>query len=366
MPLRWDHFHGLIGNSKYYNYSLNENGQIKHYTDEYLTDVLKDRSLEFLAQVKDPFFMYIAPPAPHSPFAPAKRHASAFPETRAQRTPNFNVASGELDKHWLMTMNPKQLPENVLESIDVIARKRWQSLLAVDELVGEVLDVLEARGILDNTFVIFTSDNGYHLGQFAQAYDKRQPYETDIRVPLVVRGPAVPQKAVVTQPTLLLDLFPTMQEIMGIPPFDYLDGRSVLSDLMNAQQVEDFKDLDKSYNRHMLVEHWGEFDRHQVDDACHIPPKDKVTFCTVDAACHCQDSWNNTYSCVRHMSSEENILYCEFRDTQHFVEIYNLDDDPHQLKNLIFDMLPAQQADYSLKLGNLVNCLGKQCKQYDN
>lgn len=367
VPPRWDQFFGLVGNSKYYNYALNENGKVNQYTDEYLTDVITNRSLAFIQNATRPFFMYLAPPAPHAPYTAAPRHQKEFPSVRAQRTPNFNIPSGPLDKHWLLTMNPKQLPNTVLDRIDEIARKRWQSLLAVDELVGSVLDALEARDLLENTFVIFTSDNGYHLGQFAQAYDKRQPYETDIRVPLVVRGPTVPEKVIVNSPALLLDLFPTIQEMMGVHPFEYLDGRSFYADLMNAQRVEDqdFKDLEQNYNRHLLVEYWGEGDRQQVERACQISPRDKVTHCTVDAGCHCQDSVNNTYACLRHMSSDEDILYCEFRDSQKFVEIYNLGDDPYQMKNLIFDMLPSQQADYALKLGNLGNCLGAQCKQYD-
>lgn len=366
MPPRWDQFFGLIGNSKYYNYSLNENGHINHYPDEYLTDLIRDRSVAYVETVTRPFFMYLAPPAPHAPYTAAKRHEQEFPGTRAERTPNFNVPSGALDKHWLLTMSPKQLPDTVISRIDEIARQRWQSLLAVDELVGDLMDALEARDLLENTFVVFTSDNGYHLGQFAQAYDKRQPYETDVRVPLVVRGPTVPERVIVNQPTLLIDLFPTIQEMIGVAPFEYLDGRSFYSDLMHAQRVEDFQDLQQNFNRNMLIEHWGEFDRQQVEPACRIPPRDKVELCTVDAACHCQDSWNNTYACLRHISSDEDVLYCEFRDSQRFVEIYNLADDPYEMKNLIFEMLPSQQADYQLKLGNLVNCLGAQCKRYDD
>lgn len=309
--------------------------------------------------------MYLAPPAPHSPFTAAQRHATSFPDTRAQRTPNFNVPSAELDKHWLLTMSPKHLPANVLKNVDEIARKRWQSLLAVDEMIGDILDALESKDILENTFIIFTSDNGYHLGQFSQAYDKRQPYETDIRVPLVVRGPVVPEKVVVNEPTLLIDLFPTIQEMLGVAPFNYLDGKSFYPHLMDGQRVQDFRELSQDYDRMMVVEHWGEYDGHQVDAECRIPMREKVTFCTVDAACHCQDSWNNTYSCLRHMSQDTNILYCEFRDQQRFVEIFDLSVDPWEMKNLIFDMLPAQQADYGVKLSNLANCLGPQCKIYD-
>lgn len=365
VPPRWNQFYGLQGNSRYYNYTLNENGKLKYYEKDYLTDVIREKSISYLQTVTKPFFMYLAPPAPHSPFTAAKRHEKEFPDLRAERTPNFNTPSGQLDKHWLLTMDPKQLPENVIDNVDEIARKRWQSLLAVDEMIGDILDALEEREILENTFIIFTSDNGYHLGQFAQAYDKRQPYETDIRVPLVIRGPTIPEKVIVNHPTLLIDLFPTIQEMIGVVPFEYLDGRSFYTDLMNGQRVEDFQDLETNYNRMMLVEHWGEYEAKQVDSECHLTERDRVEFCTVDAGCHCQDSWNNTYSCIRHMSSDDDVLFCEFRDSERFVEIYDLSKDPYEMKNLIFDWLPAQQADYSLKLHDLMSCLGSQCKAYD-
>lgn len=364
VPPKWSQFFGLIGNSKYQNYSLNENGRIVQYTDEYLTDVLRAKAENFLNTATKPFFMYVAPPAPHSPFTPAARHEERFPEVKAERTPNFNVPSEELDKHWLLTMEPKQLPANVLENIDVIARKRWQSLLAVDEMVGSILDILEERNILDNTYIIFTSDNGYHLGQFAQAYDKRQPYETDVRIPLVIRGPKIPKEVVVDQPTLLIDLFPTLQHIWNLSPFQYLDGRSFYHDLVVNEPQQQL--MNGKYDRKMLIEHWGEFDGNQVEPACGIPARNRVEFCTVDAACHCQDSWNNTYACVRHLSSkEDNILYCLFKDRDNFVEIYDLSTDPHEMRNIASEMLPSLQTDYRIKLSNLANCLGDKCKQYD-
>lgn len=100
VPPGWTDFYGLHGNSRYYNYTLRENAQNVSYTDdEYLTDVLRDKTLDFLnanAGRKKPFFAMIAPPAPHAPFTPAERHREAYADVKAPRTPNFNRLSGPL------------------------------------------------------------------------------------------------------------------------------------------------------------------------------------------------------------------------------------------------------------------------------
>jgi hypothetical protein len=85
--------------------------------------------------------------------------------------------------------------------------------------------------------------------------------------------------------------------------------------------------------------------------------------CTLDAACHCQDAWNNTYSCVRHLSTNTNFIYCEFQDEYQFVESYNLAVDQWELKNIAFDMLPSVHAKYSLALAHLKDCTGDSCRQ---
>lgn len=113
-------------------------------------------------------------------------------------------------------MKPAQLIESDLETMRRFHIHRWQTLLAVDELVATAINTLKDMGKLYETYVILTSDNGFHLGQFAQGADKRQPYETDIRVPLVVRGPQVRQKSVSNSPVLLIDLAPTILELAGI------------------------------------------------------------------------------------------------------------------------------------------------------
>lgn len=112
-------------------------------------------------------------------------------------------------------MPPAKLSPDNIDKLRLTYVKRWQTLLAVDELVSDIVDTLETKNLLDNTYIIFTSDNGFHMGQFAQGADKRQPYETDIRVPFIIRGPNIIGKSIVDVPILLIDLFPTILDLAG-------------------------------------------------------------------------------------------------------------------------------------------------------
>ena len=88
-----------------------------------------------------------------------------------------------------MNTKPKRLSRKMVKKVDEAFRNRWRTLLSVDDMVDNVMNRLKRENVLNDTVVIFTSDHGYHLGQFGMPIDKRQPYETDLRVPLLVRHP---------------------------------------------------------------------------------------------------------------------------------------------------------------------------------
>uniref|UniRef100_A0A182PNF9 Sulfatase N-terminal domain-containing protein n=1 Tax=Anopheles epiroticus TaxID=199890 RepID=A0A182PNF9_9DIPT len=240
-------------------------------------------------------------------------------------------------------MEPSTLPSEFLDEIDMIQRKRWQTLMAVDEMVENIVSVLAERQLLDNTFIFYTSDNGFHLGQFSQAYDKRQPYETDIRVPLFVRGPTIPPKSVQASAVALLDIVPTILQLAKLElPFS-LDG----------QPLPLHSDPEVVIERQILIEYWGEGSLETHNPDCPWSAQDRLQLCTVDAACHCQDAWNNTYNCIRHLALDLDFIYCEFKDNQLFVEAYNIANDPYEMNNIAYEILPSVRAKYSLGLQNL-------------
>lgn len=218
------------------------------------------------------------------------------------------------EKHWLVASSTL-IPNTTLDVMDTYYQRRWESLLAVDELVSVVLKKLQDAGELDNTYVIYTSDNGYHIGQFAQPFDKRQPYETDIRIPLFIRGPSITQAVKVTAPALLIDLLPTIMEWLHLPVDPLMDGQTLQALLANSVYYNALDD--RNYHRGLLVRHFGEGNLNTYKPECTMwQPTDRLAECTLEAACHCQDGWNNTYACVRNFAKGINHLYCEFEDDE--------------------------------------------------
>uniref|UniRef100_A0A182UR75 Sulfatase N-terminal domain-containing protein n=1 Tax=Anopheles merus TaxID=30066 RepID=A0A182UR75_ANOME len=332
IPPGWSQWFGLHGNSRYYNFTVTENGEVATYTNEYFTDYLDTKTVNFLKNLRADrhFFAMVTPPAPHAPFTSADRHKDLFPNVKAIQTPNFNISSTPLQKHWLLTMEPSTLPLKFLDEMDTIHRKRWQTLMAVDNMVENIVNILR---------------------QFSQAYDKRQPYETDIRVPLFVRGPTIKPKAVQKSAVALLDIVPTILQLANLELPSFLDG----------QPLPLQSDEDVLIERQLLVEYWGEGSLETYNPECPWAAQDRLQLCTVDAACHCQDAWNNTYNCVRHLATDLNFIYCEFKDNQNFVEAYNIANDLYQMKNIGFEILPSIRAKYSLAIQNLTACVGHTC-----
>jgi len=329
IPLGWDWWAGLVGNSVYYNYDLSINGTAEHHADaenDYLPDVLREKALGFLnnsfvTNGDKPFLMVVSTPTPHGPYTPARRHIGAFAGKTAPRTPNFNVPATNA-KHWMLRQPPAVLPDDVIKTVDKYYQSRWEALLAVDELVEAVVQRLDQAGVLNNTFIVYSSDHGYHFAQYGQAIDKRLPYEFDIRVPMLVRGPGIAAGSIINDPVLSIDIAPTFMEMGGIDWQNETDGTSFYPKLVQPP-TED-------YDRTFLVEYRGESNGQQ--DHCWNDPH--VAECYQESACKCRDMRNNTYVCVRHYSPYRNDIYCRFEDTEDFAELYDIRQDPYELENL--------------------------------
>lgn len=346
VPPGWTEWHGLVGNSVYYDYVMSNNGVPSHLTDRYLTDVIRDLSISYIENQTEsrPFLMVLAPPAPHQPFTPAPRHRGFYKNHTVLKQPNFNVADD--NKHWLMRMPPAPLPPSILPELDRVSRSRWEALLAVDEMVADVVGALDDVAQLDNTYLVYTSDNGYHIGQFAQVYDKRQPYEADIKVPLLIRGPGIKKNTTNPQPVLNIDLAPTILKLAGVEA-NNMDGRPIELEEKEIQE------------RYMLVEYYGEGRDGSVDPKC--PWKydsDNLAQCYPEYECKCQDAKNNTFACLRHIAQRVNKKYCLFADDNNFEELYDLSSDPFELNNSIDDEFQAIIVWYNKYLRRMLKCRG--------
>ena len=177
-----------------FNYRMNEDGSIHEFGDlpsDYLTDVMAGRGVDFInraAAANQPFFLELATFAPHYPYTPAPQDAADFPGLRAPRPLSFN----RLPTHapsWLR--NHRRLGRKQLSRIDTVFRLRAQDVQSVDRMIGRVEAALRANGIARDTYLVFSSDNGLHTGQYRLMPGKLTAFDTDIHVPLVVVGPGV-------------------------------------------------------------------------------------------------------------------------------------------------------------------------------
>jgi len=296
----------------------------------------------------------ISTPACHEPDTPAPQYTNNFNTSKAPRTKNFGVAGGET-KHWLIRKAKHPMSSTSVEFLDELFRNRWRTLLSVDDLVNQVVSALDKRKVLDNTYIIFTSDNGYHLGQFSLPIDKRQLYEFDIRVPFFIRGPGLKPNVVITSPILSIDIAPTIIELAGGKPDKNMDGRSIVPLLIKTNTSSVSEGV--TWRKDFLVQHVGEY-LSKIAECPKLGPG--VYNCHPD--CVCEDSWNNTYSCVRTLSSTDDNMYCEFADHEAFVELYNLKDDPSQLANIAKKIDPKELKVYHDRLIALVQCAGDSCR----
>nr|XP_055045645.1 N-acetylglucosamine-6-sulfatase [Misgurnus anguillicaudatus] len=356
VPLGWDQWFALERNSKYYNYTLSVNGRPQrhgqNYSQDYLTDVLANISIDFLENKSNrrPFFMMVSTPAPHSPWMAAPQYESSFSNVKAPRDPNFNIHGK--DKHWLIRQAKTPMTNSSIEFSDNAYRKRWRTLLSVDDLVEKVVRKLEIRGELSNTYIIFTSDNGYHTGQFSLPMDKRQLYEFDIRVPLLVRGPNIKPNQTCSLLVANVDLGPTILDIAGYNINEtQMDGMSFFPIMTGTGNSS-------AWRSDVLVEYEGEGSNISDPTCPSLGPG--VSQCFPD--CVCEDSYNNTYACVRTVSQAANLQYCEFDDNEVFVEVYNLTADPFQLSNIAKSIDQEVLEKMNHRLMMLQSCSAQTCR----
>lgn len=246
------------------------------YEGQYSTDVLASKAyglLEEGVQSGKPFFLTVAPVAPHSNVnisalnspsdgdvpdiekilmtapIPASRHAHLFPDLKVPRRSNFNPKNAG-GASWIKQL--ARLTDEVIEYNDGFYRARLQALQAVDELVEGLVTRLEEYDILENTYILYTTDNGYHISQHRLNPGKECGFEEDINIPLVVRGPGVPEGEIADVVTAHTDLAPTILRIAGGDwKRDDLDGSPIP---LGDEELEVEKE---KRQEHVNVEFWG-------------------------------------------------------------------------------------------------------------
>jgi arylsulfatase A-like enzyme len=247
IPAGWTEWRGSTVTYRFYGYQLNEMGTLVDYgtaPTDYQTDVYAAKAAELIgrrAPAAEPFFLSFAPLAPHSggpnpnpqpptdcggTAKPAPRHATAFDGAPLPQPPSFDEADVSDKPAHIQARAP--FASNDITRITRNYRCRLESLLAVDEAVGRIITALRDSGELENTYVVFTSDNGFFHGEHRIAAGKVHVYEESIRVPLIIRGPGIPAGSVSDELVVNADLAPTIVDATGAPPGLTMDGRSLL------------------------------------------------------------------------------------------------------------------------------------------
>jgi N-acetylglucosamine-6-sulfatase len=251
----FDYWVGLPGQGRSVNPQLFENGQLQVVTG-YTTDLLTDRAIEFINRERTgPFLVYLAHKAVHPDvqqlddgsiapgsevgYVPAPRHAGRYDNRTLARRPSVVKSLGDVVDKPVIT---RALAFNATGDLaaqshnlaapgmdETTIRRRAEMLLAVDESVGRIRAALEARGELDRTVFVFTSDNGFFFGEHGLTTERRLPYEESIRNPLIIRyPPLVTAGSTPPQLALTVDLAPTLLELAGAPIGDQIQGRSLV------------------------------------------------------------------------------------------------------------------------------------------
>jgi N-acetylglucosamine-6-sulfatase len=216
-------------------YRLNVDGQVDpDFHHDYLDSFLGDRALGLVDGdggfdfTKGGQFVYYASYSPHTPYAYPKELEGSFADATYPRTPAFNEADTS-DKFGL-TRTRQPLTASDKAIIDETFRKRIRSVQTLDQTVGRLVQALADEGALDNTYLIFTSDNGYHMGDHRREIGKYTQFQTDVRVPFFIRGPGIAPGSTVDDVAGNIDIAPTISEIAGATTPE-VDGVSLLSRL---------------------------------------------------------------------------------------------------------------------------------------
>ena len=340
VPPGWDEWHGISGN--FLSNSLNENGAVIRYDPAryHLDDVISDKASDYVERTSGadppffttdrPFLMWLGTKAPHQPATPAPRHKDALEDVELPRPPSFDEGDVRDKPRWIQD-NPTLGPDQVAY-MEELHRKRLQSMLAVDDMIGDLVDSLRRSGELDDTYIFFTSDNGFHMGQHRLGAGKWTAYEEDTRVPLMVRGPGVPEGKKLPHMVLNNDLAPTFADLAGVEPPGFVDGRSM------APLLDDAPTPEEDWRQRFLVEAVAE-----RDSVPHPPFVNESQVRPLLTGDPLPRDWRKNSS-NRAESSEEwgrpwlkalrtkNYLYVYYKTGER--ELYDLRTDPYQVDNI--------------------------------
>ena len=307
-----DHWVSVKGQGGYVDPEFNVNGK-RERIPGYFTDILNRFALDFVKRKHaTPWLLYVSHKAVHpdlvqnadgsisdpsaGKFIPAERHKQLYAGATIPHRANYGGAPE--DKPALRRMLAGVAPLGPKTGTDdETIRNRLRMLAAVDEGVGQILETLAARAELDNTLIVFTSDEGYFYGEHGLSVERRLAYEESARIPLYARWPKmIKPGGMINEMVLGIDLAPTLLEIGGAPAMKGIHGRSLVP-LLSGEKVP--------WRKSILVEYFSD---------TVFPRISKMG-----------------YQCVR----TEQWKYIHYVDLDGMDELYDLRADPFEMINVI-------------------------------
>jgi len=302
----FNHWESFRGQGVYYNPKLNINGKQQEYKDSiYITDLLTEHAVDWMSKrdKNKPFFLYLSHKAVHSPLAPAKRHKGMYKDLDYVKPPSYWQTLNEeyKDLKWPEWVKQQRYSWHGVDymyhqhnDIDSMVRVYAETLMAVDESVGTVINYLKENDLENNTMVIYMGDNGFSWGEHG-LIDKRHFYEESVKVPFLVYAPGVfvgAQK--IDRMIQNIDIAPTVLQMAGLKKPDYMPGKSFVQ-LLNGDTVQ--------WRDKIFYEYYWEYD---------FPMTPSVYGVRTDK-----------YKYIRYMGIWDRN------------ELYDLENDPNEMYNLI-------------------------------
>ncbi len=239
IPPGWDDWHAYKGNPTYYDYDLEENGQTVSYGSseaDYATDILSGKAVDFLSQAPGtkPFFLWFAPYGPHHDgkdtngnliWNPAPRDKGAFDGMAPIHHPDFNETDVSDKPGWVQKL--PLLDAQGVNQMDTDRQGEYETLLSVDDAVKAVVQELDAKGVLDNTVILYLTDNAFSFGEHRWE-TKTCEYDECQHIVFYVRDPAASTRTDKTHLVSTVDVAPTVAELAGVTPTRTQDGMSLV------------------------------------------------------------------------------------------------------------------------------------------
>jgi N-acetylglucosamine-6-sulfatase len=335
VPPGWDEWDAVGLGYKQYNYTLNHDHKvIWHGTrpQDYLNTVLERYGRRFIAhsaEAKTPFFLEVASFSPHTPNTPAPQDAHKFAHLTAPTDPSFGRKPTNAP-HWLAMRKP--LTPGDLKLIDQRFRARVRAVQSVDRMVAGLEAKLAATDQLNDTVFVFSSDNGYHEGQYDLLPGKLTAFDTDVNVPLIVTGPGIAAGSTNHDIVENIDLAPTFEDLAGATPSPSVEGHSFVP-LLHGEAVP--------WRTLALVEHRGP----------DVSPSDPDVQTLAEGN-------PPSYEAIR--SPQFTYVRYETGETEYYDRVH----DPYELHNLAPVLSAAQQKQLTGWVNALHDCTnGAQCWQ---